>query len=85
MSDDFKVDPNDKKLREIDLLNLLVKALGINYPVRRIKLDVGLYDVATVVVESIVRNEQGQRVAAFLTEEFDLVKKSEVQKPIEPS
>lgn len=76
MDDDFKVDPQDKSLREIELLNMLAKAIGINYPVRRIKLDVGLHDVAHVVVESIVRDEQGRRVANVLAEEFDLVKKS---------
>lgn len=77
MDDDFTVDPSDKKLREIDLLAMLVKALGINYPVRRIKLDVGLYDLAHVLVESVVRNGRGRRVAKVLTEEFDLVKRSE--------
>jgi hypothetical protein len=77
MSDDFTIDPTDKKLRGIDLLAPLADALGIKHPVRRIKLDIGLYDVATVVVESIVRNEQGKRIAKVLTEEFDLVKRSE--------
>jgi hypothetical protein len=86
MSDaEYKVDSKDRVLLEIELLRLLANALGINYPVRRIKLDVGLCNAANVVVESFVRNEQGQRVARLLTEEFVLHKKSEKQTPIEPS
>ncbi|MDR3582592.1 MAG: hypothetical protein P4L67_04935 [Candidatus Pacebacteria bacterium] len=63
-------------------LKELAQALGITVPVRRITIDSKHDDVVHVTVESIPRNEHGDKLLELLTEDFYLVKRSEDRKPL---
>lgn len=66
----------------IQFIKDLASALGVNAPVRRIIIDVACNDVVRVVVESIARNEDADKILELLSEDFVLMKKSEVRTPL---